>query len=474
MNMNYDLFITAQSILKVIGIAFLIYMILYSVFLLMSVVIGTLRLYTRKREHFFRNLIAGRNIVPVSVIVPAHNEELTIVDTVRSLLASEYSNFEIIVVDDGSTDRTSEALLQEFDFTLSERKIKMHIRMRPAEAVYECRNQRVPVTLVRKENGGKADALNMGINVSVNPFFISMDADSLLQYDALTNIVYPVMESNDVIAVGGAVRPSNGVVIKDGRVVKYSFPENILACMQVLEYERTFLSTRIMFDSFNGSLIISGAFGLFRKDYVIAMGGYSPETLGEDMELVVRLHEFCLSNDIDYRISYASDAVCWTQVPEKLTDLFRQRKRWHIGLLESMTMHSGLMFRGTYGMVSLVSYMYYLIYELAAPLIELAGVISIIASMLLGLINYRFMIMFFLLYALYTVVITLTAFFARIQTMDMKVSVRGFFRALVLSILEAAVLRFALAGVRLLALLGYKKGKQTWGTISRYKNSKQG
>ena len=280
-----------------------------------------------------------------------------------------------------------------------------------------------------------------------------------------------MIETENVIAVGGVVRPSNGVIIKNARVVRYRLPESVLACMQVLEYERTFLSTRILFDAFNGSLIISGAFGLFRKDYVTALGGYSPGTLGEDMELVVKLHEFCLSNGIDYRICYASDAICWTQVPEKLKDLIRQRKRWHIGLFESMTMHSGLLFRGKYGLVSLVSYMYFLVYELMSPLIELSGVAAIVLSAAAGLVNTRFMVMFFLLYALFTVIITLTAYFARAQTVDLHITPGDSLRVTALCVLEVTVLRFVLTIVRFTALFGYKNGKTSWGSISRYKQN---
>ena len=471
MNMNSEMFLFIQNVLRWVGRFFLAYMLFYSVFLLLSVVIGTARLYFRKRQYFFHNQIGNSNIVPVSVIVPAHNEEMMIADTVRSLLASDYRNFEIVVVDDGSTDKTTEVLLKEFPFKPSEREIERKVKSRPAEAVYECHDCKVPIILVKKQNGGKADALNMGLNVISNPYFICMDADSQLQHDALTNIVYPILEKENVIAVGGMVRPSNDLVIKNARIEQYRFPRSILACMQVLEYERTFLSTRLMFDTFNGSLIISGAFGLFRKDYVVALGGYSPETLGEDMELVVKLHEFCLSNNIDYRICYASDAICWTQVPEKLPDLFQQRKRWHIGLFESMVMHNGLLLKGKYGMVSLISYMYFLIYELLSPLIELIGIAVILLSAAVGLLNYRFMIMFFLLYALYTVIITLTAFFARIQTTDLKIGFPDILKVMVLCIFEVTVLRFVLAVVRFTALFGYKTGKKTWGSISRYKQN---
>ena len=163
-----------------------------------------------------------------------------------------------------------------------------------------------------------------------------MDADSVLQYDSLEKIVRPVLEDHRVVAVGGTVRPCNGAEIENGKVVRYRMPNKLLACMQVLEYDRSFLASRILFDKFNGNIIISGAFGLFLKSVVIAAGGYDSSTMGEDMELVVKLHVFCRENDRDYRIRYVTDAICWTQVPEKLSDLIKQRRRWHIGLFQSM------------------------------------------------------------------------------------------------------------------------------------------
>lgn len=241
--------------------------------------------------------------------------------------------------------------------------------------------------LVRKENGGKSDALNVGINASRYPYFICMDADSMLQRDSLREIVAPVIEDDSVMAVGGLVRPANGITMESGRVQGYSLPKRMIPAMQVLEYDRSFLSARILLDQFNGNLIISGAFGLFRKDLVIAIGGYDPATVGEDMELVTCLHVFCRGNGRPYRIRYAPDAVCWSQAPETMHDLIRQRRRWHTGLYECMRKHGRLFANFRYGPVAVLSYTYFLVYELLSPAIELFGLVTVAVAFAFNFIN---------------------------------------------------------------------------------------
>ena len=230
--------------------------------------------------------------MPVTIVVPAHNESVTIESSVRSLSMLDYQSYEIIVVDDGSSDDTSQSLVDAFQMVRVDRPIRRQLHCQPVEAVYETRNSRVPITLIRKRNGGKADALNMGINASRYPYFLCMDADSVLQRDSLEKIVRPVLEDDRVVAVGGSVRPCNGAEIRDGVVVNYRMPRKLLPCMQALEYDRSFLAARILFEQFNGSIIISGAFGLFKKSAVIGAGGYATTTVGEDRELVMRLHVF--------------------------------------------------------------------------------------------------------------------------------------------------------------------------------------
>ena len=466
---NENLFDAIKIFLLWIEKFFIIYLIVYSTFLFVAVIQGSVSLYIKKRQEKFKNTLLNKQYIPVSVIVPAYNEEVTVVETVHSLLALEYPLYEIVVVDDGSTDRTSQKLIKEFNLINVRRPIQRKIDCQVEEFVYESLEHKVPITLIRKKNGGKADTLNMGINACRFPYFICMDADSVLQYDSLDKIVKPILEDQNVVAVGGVVRPSNSVEIKRGRVKKYSLPRNILACMQVVEYDRSFLASRILFDKFNGSMIISGAFGLFKKDAVIDIGGYDSSTMGEDMELVVKMHDYCVSNEEDYLIRYATDAVCWSQVPEKLSDLCKQRRRWHIGLFQSMWKHKIMLANPKFGLVSFISYFYFLIFELLSPFIEIVGVASMFLALAVNLINIPFMLIFFGIYAAFGSVITMTSFFARIQTIDLKISFKDFLKALTLCTLEITGLRFIMAWVRATAFIGYKKKKLRWDKLERKK-----
>lgn len=467
--MNDQVFEIIKAVLDGINIFFIVYMIGYSSFLFLAVVIGSSELYSKKQQEKLKNTLLRDYYIPVSIIVPAYNEEITVVETVKSLLALEYKLYEIIIVDDGSKDSTSKKLIEAFNMQPIRRPIQRKIPCQPEEFIYETAMQKVPITLIRKKNGGKADSLNMGINACRYPYFICMDADSVLQHDSLSRIVRPLLENENVVAVGGVVRPCNGAELEREKVKKYKFPINILACMQVLEYDRSFLASRILFDKFNGSLIISGAFGLFKKDTVVEAGGYDHSTMGEDMELVVKLHEYCVVNDIPYCIKYATDAICWSQAPERLRDLCKQRKRWHLGLFQSMWKHRIMLFNPKFGLVGIISYFYFLVYELLSPFIEIFGVASMLVAFAIDLINVPFMLLFFLIYAVFGCVLTLTAFFARTQTIDLKISPGDIAKAVSLCFFEICVLRFVLAFVRATAFVGYKKKKLNWGRIERKK-----
>ena len=460
---------TIKNVFDIISACFVIYLIGYSTFLFLSVVVGASTLYRKKMQDRLMNKFTDNYFVPITIVVPAYNEEVTVVQTVKSLLSLDYKLYEIIVVDDGSKDETSRVLIEAYNMHPVRRSLHRSIACQPEEFIYESYEQKVPLTLIRKKNGGKADALNMGINAAQYPYFICMDADSVLQYDSLKKIVIPVLEEENVVAVGGTVRPCNDVTLSEGRVIKYRLPKNILACMQLLEYDRSFLASRILFDHFNGSLIISGAFGMFKKETVIAAGGYDHGTMGEDMELVVKLHSYCLTNQIPYSIKYATDAVCWTQVPEKLGDLKKQRKRWHLGLFQTMWKHKKMMANPKFGAVGFISYMYFLLYELLSPFIEVFGVFTMVAAYCIDLLNLPFMLLFMLIYASYNSILTLTAFFSRIQTIDLTVKFKDCMKAIMLCFFEVTTLRFVMAFVRLTAFRGYKKKKLDWGRIERKK-----
>lgn len=466
MEMMMDSF---KEFFNYVGIFFILYMVGYATFLFLAVAVGSSTLYRLKQRNILKNELHQEYYVPVTIIVPAYNEEVTIISTIRSLLSLDYHLYEIVIVDDGSTDSTAQLIQDTFHMRQLARPIRRTISCQQEHAVFETQEFKVPITLVCKKNGGKADALNMGINISRFPYFVCMDADSVLQHDSLEKIVRPVLEDGSVVAVGGAVRPCNGAEIRNGRVISYHMPKKIIPCMQVLEYDRSFLAARILFDRFNGSIIISGAFGLFKKSLVISAGGYDPTTVGEDMELVVKLHVFCRQHDILYRIRYATDAVCWTQAPETLKDLCKQRRRWHIGLFESMSRHRKILANRKYGLVGFISYLYFLLYELLSPYIELFGIMTVILAFAIDLINVPFMVLFFAIYVIYSAVLSLTAFFARIQTVDLKLTPGDILKAVGLCALEVSCLRFILSWVRATSLIGYRKKKYSWGKIRREK-----
>ena len=424
--------------LECVNLFFIIYLIGYSSFLFLSVVAGAIELYKSYRLEQLHNKLWQSYYIPVSILVPAYNEEVTVKDTVTSLLNLDYKLYEIIVIDDGSKDKTSQVLIDAFHMERVERPIRHLIQCQPEEEVYECPNQKVPITLIRKKNGGKADSLNAGINAARYPWFICMDADSILQHDSLEKIVRPVLED-----------------------------ENVIARMQSLEYARSFLAARILLDKINANMIISGAFGLFEKKTVIAVGGYDSSTMGEDMELVVRLHEFSRMNRKPYKIDFAQDAICWSQTPEKLSELGKQRKRWQRGLFQCMWGHRKMLANPRYGAVGLLSYIYFLFYELLSPFIELLGVLTMVLSVVMDMLNVKFMLVFLACYALYGILLTLTAYFSRIYTIDQKLSFRELILAIVACFFETTFLRFSLAFVRATAFVGYKKNKLNWGKLER-------
>ena len=459
--------------LKIVGFFFIIYLSFYATYLFLSVSVGAWKLYTQDKMRQAQNVLKHSFYYPVSIIVPAYNEEVTIVDSIESLLDMDYKLYEIVIVNDGSSDKTDKLLIDHFHMRKVNRPIRLSLKCNRAKEIYEAMSNGKKITLINKENGGKSDALNMGINASQFPYFLCMDADSMLQRDSLEQIVQPLLEEKNVIAVGGLVRVAQCVEMENGVVKRYRLPSwNPLTCMQVMEYDRSFLASRILLDTFNGNLIISGAFGLFKKDIVIAAGGYDPNTVGEDMELVTRLHTFCRNNMIEYSIKYAPNAICWSQVPSSLGDLARQRKRWHIGLYQSMKKYKGMLFRYRFGLLGSVSYLYFLLYELYSPIIELFGLFTIALAACIGQLNVPFMINFFVLYALYGAILSITAFFQRIYTQNLKISFWDSVKACVVCIFENVFFRFFLDSIRARALIGIGRGGKKWGKQTRKKQNR--
>lgn len=322
---------------------------------------------------------------PVSIVLPAYNEERSVVSSVRSLLKTSYPEYEIVVVNDGSSDRTREALIEAFGLVPVPEAYRARLATEQVKGVYAS-PQYPRVRMVDKANGGKADAINAGINCVRYPLFCVIDADSILQPESLSRVVRPFLEDRRVVASGGVVRVLNGCTVSDGMLSKVGLPKRLLPSFQLVEYLRAFLFGRMGWSPMNALLIISGAFGVFYKERVIAIGGYRVDTVGEDMDLVVRMHRNLRKEQRDYRIVFVPDPVCWTEAPTDLSSLRNQRVRWQRGLAESLWANMRLMFSRHGGTAGWIAFPFMILFEFLGPIIEVVGYLSMIVLAIVGMV----------------------------------------------------------------------------------------
>jgi cellulose synthase/poly-beta-1,6-N-acetylglucosamine synthase-like glycosyltransferase len=354
--------------------------------------------------------LLGSDVAPViSILAPAHNEEVTVGESVRSLLTLRYPSLEVVLVNDGSTDGTLAALQKEFDLVaVYAAPIRRRLESQAIRGLY--RSRRTPaLVVVDKENGGKADALNAGLEVATGELVCAIDADTLVEPDALQRMIRPFLLDDNVVAAGGTLRVVNGAEVHAGRVTRQRAPRRFLPGVQAVEYLRAFLAGRVGWNRLGGNLIISGAFGLFRREPMIAAGGYRHDTVGEDMELVVRMRRLARERGGPEQIVFVSDPVAWTEVPRRLRVLGRQRDRWHRGLADVIERHRGVILNPRYGAMGLVVAPYFLFVELLAPVVELIGLAAVVIGLPLGVVDVPFALMFLLVaYGLGLVLTTLT------------------------------------------------------------------
>ncbi|GMQ93267.1 MAG: glycosyltransferase [Acidimicrobiia bacterium] len=377
------------------GFVIVYFVVLNGFYLVLSTIaFKSLRTYVHGlRSLHIDDLVSSSGGLPISLLVPAYNEAETIVDSVRSLLTLRYSDHEIIVINDGSRDATLVRLVAAFDLRRIERVATSSIVTQPVRHVYQSRRH-PNLLVIDKANGGKADALNAGLNRSRGAIVSAMDADTLLEPDALARVARPFLEDSSTVAVGGIVRIANGCRVEAGSVEDVRLPEKILPRFQVLEYLRAFLASRVGWNALGATLIISGAFGAFRRSIVDAVGGFDINSVGEDMELIVRMHRYCRDQGIDYRISFIPDPVAWTEAPETLSQLSRQRNRWQRGLAQVIVRHREMIGRRRYGVPGLVALPYFVVFELFGPIVELLGWVAFILSVALGVVSIEYVALF--------------------------------------------------------------------------------
>lgn len=403
---------------------------------------------------------------PISILAPAFNEEATIEASVKSLLQLRFPKYEVIVINDGSKDRTMDVLKERFNLRLMKRFVPLVLNHKPIKAIY--RSETYPeLIVVDKENGRKADALNAGINVCRNDLFCAIDADCVLEPDVLQSMLRCFIEDEQTIAVGGIVRVANDCLIEGNEIKDVRFPKNFLAGIQVVEYLRAYLFGRVGWDYLDSLLIISGAFGIFDRNAVLKVGGYLHDTVGEDMELVVRLHRYHREQKIPYRIRFIPEPVCWTEVPESRQILSRQRNRWQRGLADTMWRHRVMMFNPRYGRIGMLAMPVFLFFELLAPVIELTGYLIVPLAFYLGIVDIHFFLLFLAAAILLGVTLSISSVLCEEFTFRRYKKVSDIMKMTFYAFAENFGFRQLHAWWRWKGLLDFIKGNKEWGNMTR-------
>ena len=437
-------------------------------FYLVSFVAAAVDLLTRARETRAesRARVLSSELAPrISVLVPAHNEERTLVESVRATLTMQYPDLEVVVVDDGSTDRTLQVLIEEFALRPIRPVYEPTVPTAEVTAIYRSRTS-TNLVVVAKRNGGKADALNAGLDVASGRLVCAVDADTLIAPDALQRMVRPFVSDPETVVVGGTIRLANGCTVVKGRMVQEAAPRNLLARFQVIEYLRAYLIGRVGWNRLGGNVIISGAFGLFDRAAVLEVGGYA-KTVGEDMELVMRLRRHGYEIGRPRRVEFAADAVAWTEAPERLRVLGRQRDRWHRGLTDTLRLHRAVILRRRYGVLGMVVSPAYVVVEWLAPIVEALGLVFMAVLWATGRIDDEFAVLFLLLAYGLGVMFSLGGLLLEELTSRRYGSMRSRGRLVVAALLENLGYRQLTVVWRLRGLVRYARGREDWGAMAR-------
>ncbi|MCG1010313.1 glycosyltransferase family 2 protein [Salinicoccus sp. ID82-1] len=459
-----------QSIGLVLGWIILIYVLSITLFYILMMAFAYQALAKRKLlddEMLDDDLRTNLFTKPVSILVPAYNEEAGIVESLHSLINLRYPESEIIVIDDGSKDSTAETVIEAFSMKRIYPTIVQHIETKKVKRVYQSKLH-PKVFMIMKENGGKADALNTGINLARYPYFCSIDGDSILDENSLLKVMRPIIASDGkVVAAGGNVRIANGNDIHFGSLVERQLTRRPVVMMQIIEYLRAFMLGRIFLSRFNMVLIISGAFSVFSKRTVIAAGGYTPGVIGEDMELVVKVHEYLRRTNSDERIEFVPEPVCWTEAPTTLRVLRRQRRRWSQGLIESLWRHKHMTLNPKYGRIGLFAFPYFWLFEALGAVVELGGYIYIIVSFFLGTLYVEMALMLMLALILYGSIFSSFSLLLEAWTTKNYTRPRTILAMVLLALSETFWYRPLTLFWRLEGIYNFMRKNHDWGRMER-------
>lgn len=424
----------------------------------------------RKAHHLDRfgrvgEMLSSHRSPPVSIILPAYNEAEGIVDAVRSMSIVNYPRFEIVITNDGSKDDTLQLLIEAFNLEKVRIPYRPDIETAQIRAIYRTHSP-TQITVIDKENGGRADALNAGINVARYPYTLCTDADVILDANCLVNSMRRVVEDRArTVVVGGNIRPLNGSRVELGHLVQAGVPKGAVARMQVLEYLRTFVASRPAWSAMEALPLVSGAFGVWKRSAVIAVGGFARGHMGEDMDLTMRMHRYHMDNDIPYRMVYEPAAVIWTEVPETMRVLKRQRVRWHRGLMTVVRDNLDATFNPKYKKVGMVTWAGMFLFEYVAPIVEFVGWILVPLAWYLGALD---MVALVLLLSLAYGVGLINSFLAILldESFGYYNRPRDAARLISMALVENFGFRQLTVAWRIRALFGGKSTKK-WGNMER-------
>lgn len=430
------------------------------------------RIYIQRNKYAKYDLLLKSSVAPsVSVLAPAFNEEASIVENIRSLLSLKYPKYQVVVVNDGSKDSTLQQCIDAYDLEPIPFQPTGNLECKPIRNVYRSKNPAFKKLLVvDKENGGKADALNAGLNVAQSPYVMNIDVDCILERDCLQKLMKPFLEETGrrVIATGGVIRIANNCEVEGGSITKVRLPQTLIGKFQTLEYLRAFLLGRMAWGYLDGLLLISGALGVFDREIVMKCGGYYAATVGEDMELVVRMRRYAREHGIKYKVEFIPDPLCWTEVPESWNVLYRQRNRWTRGTIETVLLHKKLFFNPRYGKIGLLSFPYWVFFEWFAPVIEFFGTIFFIIYAFLGLVNLQFFLMLFSMVYLFSITISMYTLFMEDLTFFRYRQKKDFRRLMMMAFIEPFVFHPFVVWSAVKGNWDYFfEGKKQWGAMKR-------
>jgi cellulose synthase/poly-beta-1,6-N-acetylglucosamine synthase-like glycosyltransferase len=403
----------------------------------------------------------------IGIVVPAYNEEATIVESVRSMLSLNYPELEVVVVNDGSTDETVDRLIQQFDLAVVDADIPFDVPVADIHDVYRSRTYE-QLLVVDKDNGGKSDALNAGLWLTEMPLFCAVDSDTIIDQNALLSLVRPFLEEpTTAVASGGVIRVANRCTIEDGVVKSVALPKTGLPGLQVMEYLRAFYSGRLGLNRLNGLILISGAFGLFQTDVVRTIGGYRHDTVTEDFDIVVRLHRHLRAIDRDYTVDFIPEPVAWTEVPSTRRVLGRQRRRWYRGMVETVVTHKRMLFNPKYGRLGTLVMPFFVIAETIGPLVEGLGYVLLPLAWYFGLVNIEFFLAFLLLTTGFGIFLSWFGVFSEVWSFNRYDSPWQVLRLLLYGVLENLGYRQWKVFIAWYGLFEYLRGVETWGAMER-------